>query len=183
MTSPPALAVRFRREEDLPVLVEVLGRVTKRHRYPVTPPPDPVAWLTGSRTRSSFVATLGGRVVGQVSRAVAEGDLALEVWTCALGCTPAELAVVKRLFVDPEAGGLGAGRLLLQAVVADAHALGLTPVLDVDAASERARRMYELAGFRLVGELELTWAGLDGSLAVACYAGPPPPGSPAPAAG
>jgi ribosomal protein S18 acetylase RimI-like enzyme len=183
VTSPPGLAVRARREEDLPLLVEVLGRVRQRHRYPVTPPPDPVAWLTGSRTRSSFVATLDGRVVGQVSRAAAEGDLALETWTGALRRTPAQLATIKRLFVDPEAGGLGAGRLLLEAVVADAHALGLTPVLDVDAANTRARRMYERAGFRLVGELELTWAGLDGALPVACYAGPSPPGPPAPVAG
>lgn len=177
------LAVRPRRDGDLSALVGVLRRVHEQHGYPVNVPPDPAKWLCGSRTRSSFVATgRHGRVIGQASRAAAEGDMALEVWTEALRCRAEELAVVKRLFVDPAASGLGAGRLLLEAVVADAHRLGLTPVLDVDATSERPRRMYERAGFRSVGVLEMTWAGLGGTSLAECYVGPPPTDSGPPAA-
>lgn len=173
------LAVRPRQEADLAALVEVLSRVQRETGYPVNLPADPVAWLKSSRTRASWVATLSGRVIGQVSRAAVERDHARETWTTATGLPAEALAVVKRLFVDPGATRVGAGRLLLETVMADAHRLGLVPVLDVDASSRRAKRLYERSGFQSVGQLELTWSGLDGVFLAECYVGPPPPGRPA----
>ena len=180
--SRPEVVIRPRTSEDLPALAEVLERVHEKEGYPVTMPPSVVDWLSASRTRASFVAVVEGRVVGQASRAVAAGDQAEELWKESTGLSSHRLAVVKRLFVDPGAQGHGVGRRLLEAVVADAHRLAMVPVLDVDASNERAQGIYERAGFRRVGDLELTWTGLGGVFLARCYVGPPPPGSAACAA-
>jgi GNAT superfamily N-acetyltransferase len=166
--------VRPRLESDLDELVEILRRVQAATGYPVQMPPDPERWLASSRTRMSWVAVHRAALAGQISLATTERDFATDVWTAALGCEPADLAVVKRLFVDPPLTGRGAARLLLDTAVAEAHRQGLVPVLDVDATSTRARRLYELHGFRLVGTKELTWTGLEGSFLADCYVGPPP---------
>lgn len=173
----PEIAVRPRTSEDLPALAAVLERVHEKEGYPVTMPPSVVDWLSASRTRASFVAVVDGQVIGQASRAVAAGDRAEELWKEATGLSAERLAVVKRLFVDPGTQGRGAGRRLLEAVVADAHRLGMVPVLDVDAGNGRAQAIYERAGFRPVGDLELTWTGLGGVFLARCYVGPPPPES------
>ena len=142
--------------------------------YPRQLPPDVEAWMTSERARSSWVATLGDQVVGQVSRAVAEGDQAAPLWCRATGRSIEELAVVKRLFVDPSTRGRGIGRRLLDTVLDDAHRLGLHPVLDVDVRSVGARRMYEGAGFAYIGDAELAWSH-GGVFVAACYVGPPSP--------
>ncbi len=167
------MLIRPRQDDDVPGLVEVLRRVHEADGYPVNLPPDAGAWLCGERVRASWVATLDGRLVGQVSRAVVTGDNAAAIWLDAVGCTPEELAVVKRLFVDPGVTGRGIGRRLLDAVVEDAHRLGLRPVLDVDAGGARGRFLYESAGWQLVGVSDLPWS-TGGVFPVACYVGPPP---------
>lgn len=167
-----AIEVRPLCDEDLGELAAVAVRVHEHDGYPARLPADITAWLRCDRARASWVATAGGRVVGHVSRAVAEGDGAVDVWCRATGRPAHELSVVKRLFVDPSAQGRGTGVMLLAAVVADAHRLGLQPVLDVDARSRRARRLYEEAGFDYVGDVELPW-GCPGVFLAACYVGPP----------
>lgn len=169
------LRVRPRLHEDVPALVDVLMAVHEADGYPAMMPPDPAAWLTGERLRASWVATLGGVVVGQVSRAVVTGDRAADAWLAATGCAREEVAVVKRLFVSPAATHRGVGRRLLETVVSDAHREGLWPVLDVDERSDRAKALYESAGFERIGTVELPWSG-DGVFRAACYVGPPPAG-------
>ncbi len=181
MTGEHELSVRPRSDDDLDDLVTVLHRVQAATGYPVQMPPDPARWLSSSRTRESWVAVYrGGPIAGQVSLATSDGDFATDLWTRALECSPSEIAVVKRLFVDPPMSGRGAARLLLGTAVSEAHRQGLVPVLDVDASSERARLLYERSGFRLVGTKELTWSGLGHSFRAACYVGPPPPVPPVP---
>lgn len=174
MTEAIGLVIRRRLDADMAQLAEVLHRVHLRDGYPITMPEDPAAWLSSTRNQASFVATLDSRLVGHASRATAVGDQAEQVWTTALGEEADRLAVVKRLFVDPSAWGHGIGRRLLAAVTADAHAHGLRPVLDVDSTSAEANALYCAAGFRHVGELELTWTGLGGVFVARCYVGPPP---------
>jgi GNAT superfamily N-acetyltransferase len=151
----------------------VLQRVHETSGYPLNLPADSGVWLSNPRIRASWVAVEDGRIVGHASRAVVAGDAAEAVWVGALGRRPGELAVVKRLFVDPSALGRGVGRRLFATVVADAYAFGLWPVLDVDEHGERARALYERAGFKPVGTIELTSSG-GGTFRVTCYVGPPP---------
>ncbi|HEY0824620.1 MAG TPA: GNAT family N-acetyltransferase [Ramlibacter sp.] len=59
---------------------------------------------------------------------------------------------VMGMYVAPEAWGQGVGRALLQALIAHARANGLASlVLTVTEGNERARRLYEAAGFRSFG--------------------------------
>ena len=56
---------------------------------------------------------------------------------------------MKRLFVRPEARGLGAGRALVAAVLAEASAIGFAEiVLDTLPSMAEAQRLYEHFGFR-----------------------------------
>lgn len=175
MSAESSIEVRRRTAADLEALAGVLGRVHAVDGYPVNLPPDPVAWLSGPRTRASWVAvTDDDCVIGHVSRSVTEGDQAEALWTGALSCESEDLGVVKRLFVDPDYRAAGVGRRLLETVVADSHRLGLRPVLDVDVGAAPANGLYLRAGFFVVGTMELTWTGLGGVFVAHCYAGPQP---------
>ena len=58
-------------------------------------------------------------------------------------------AEMKRLFVRPEARGLGVGRALVSAVVTEAEAIGYAEiVLDTLPSMAEAQRLYEHFGFR-----------------------------------
>jgi len=62
---------------------------------------------------------------------------------------------VFQMWVAPQARGLGAGRCLLEAVVAWARELGVARVcLGVTAGESAAARLYRSHGFRPVGALE-----------------------------
>ncbi len=61
-------------------------------------------------------------------------------------------ALVIGMVVAPERVGLGVGRRLLDALVADARASGLARlVLTVTRGNQRAERLYESAGFKSFG--------------------------------
>jgi ribosomal protein S18 acetylase RimI-like enzyme len=61
-------------------------------------------------------------------------------------------ATVMGMYVAPQAGGQGVGRKLLDALIAHARLNGLESlVLTVTDGNERARRLYESAGFRSFG--------------------------------
>ena len=61
-------------------------------------------------------------------------------------------ATVMGMYVAPEVGGHGVGRALLEALVRHARANGLESlVLTVTEGNQRARRLYEAAGFRSFG--------------------------------
>jgi putative acetyltransferase len=90
-----------------------------------------------ARGGAFYVATdAGGRVVG----------------TAALERTGPASGEVRKMFLLPEARGNGIGRALLDAVLAAARARRLERVsLRTRHRFDRAIRMYERAGFRLVG--------------------------------
>jgi ribosomal protein S18 acetylase RimI-like enzyme len=61
-------------------------------------------------------------------------------------------ATVMGMYVAPEIGGQGVARALLAALIAHARANGVESlVLTVTEGNERARRLYEAAGFRSFG--------------------------------
>lgn len=176
MTATREAGLRPRREADLAELGAILQRVHERHRYPSNLPPDPLPWLAGRpRTFEAFVAeSPSGRLLGHVALARAEGDQAEATWLKATGLPGGELAVIKRLFVDPPVAGRGLGAALLQEAVDRSHSLGLRPVLDVDARSRPVHHLYEKAGFSHVGDLELAWSSGGASFLARCYVGPAP---------
>jgi GNAT superfamily N-acetyltransferase len=63
----------------------------------------------------------------------------------------AEAASVWALFVAPEAEGRGAGRLLLDRLVAEARRLGLPALRLTTEAGSRAERLYRAAGWTAMG--------------------------------
>lgn len=83
---------------------------------------------------------------GRLLLAVHDGD--------AVGCVALRdagwpRAEMKRLFVRPSARGLGVGRALVSAVVAEAAAIGYTEVvLDTLPVMAEAQQLYEQFGFR-----------------------------------
>lgn len=175
------VTVRARSDDDLTALGAIVERTFERSAYPEVLPPDPAGWLTGANARtpfwSSLVALRRGAVVGHVAVASAIGDPAEQTWAAALGVPAERLAVVKRLVVDPAHEGAGVGRLLLETAVCLAHERNLWPVLDTVDARSRAVRLYERAGWRSIGRIEME-AGKGGwsvGATLRCFAGPPPP--------
>lgn len=91
---------------------------------------------------SLHLAVDGGRVVGHAICEQEEGRSPTWEW-------PRSFLAVVDFVVLPEARGSGAGRLLLEAVEADAAERGVDALdLMVAAPNERARRFYEGHGFR-----------------------------------
>jgi GNAT superfamily N-acetyltransferase len=73
-----------------------------------------------------------------------------------------ERADAYQMWVDPGYRGLGAGRMLLDSVIAWARAAGANDlVLGVTCGDSPARRLYERAGFRAVDEPEPLRLGSD----------------------
>ncbi|KAF2998865.1 hypothetical protein E8E13_003903 [Curvularia kusanoi] len=71
-------------------------------------------------------------------------------------------AELKRLFLDPEARGLGTGRLLVEAAVGKARELGYSEVLlDTLGSMTTARRLYARCGFE---EVEAYHESLEGAV-------------------
>lgn len=168
-------SIRRRTEDDVALLVAVLERVHRAEGYPLIMPADPLGWITGQRTTEAWVADRAGeRAVAHVALATAEGDHAEALWVEASGNRSDEIAVVKRLFVDPAAQRHGIGRALLHAGISAAHSRGLRPVLDVDSANKVAAGMYERAGFSWVGAIEMPWLTTERRFVADCYLGPSP---------
>ena len=62
---------------------------------------------------------------------------------------------MKHLFVRPEARGMGLGRALVEARIADARAMGLTSLLaDTFAANSEMHALYDKLGFERVAPFD-----------------------------
>lgn len=150
--------VRERRREDVPALVEVLGEVHEKDRYPIVGTHVEPGWLT-EPDGPAWVAEFGGEVVGQAALATGADSFSL----AALGGPDVEAVTLSRFFVAPRARGTGAAGALLDAVEAYAadHRLGLA--LEVVAHNLAARRLYGRRGWTALGSYEVRWFGDDGS--------------------
>jgi GNAT superfamily N-acetyltransferase len=136
------MLIRERRDEDVPVCVELLRAVHETGGYPINWPADPGSWLTPELALGCWVAVSDDRVVGHV------------VLTAAgVG------AEVERLFVDPKATRQGIGRQLLDHCVGTAAALGRRLSLEVVDNSGPAVTLYRRAGWLEVGRTRIDWGG------------------------
>lgn len=180
LVSHERISVRRRDLPDLDACVRVLAEVHESDGYPVNWPEDPAGWLAppeSSESPAAWVALLDGRIAGHVCLSPARpGDTAPEHWSSRTGLSPADTAVVSRLFVSPKARGHGIGALLLTETVRDARERGLHPVLDVVTSDRSAAALYERQGWTLMATGEQRW-GPDQTVQVHCYAAPAAPAS------
>ncbi|MDX2909440.1 GNAT family N-acetyltransferase [Streptomyces griseiscabiei] len=168
----PGHWVRRRTEGDVETCVRILAEVHECDGYPVNWPDRPAEWLSHASVRGSWVAELGGRVVGHVSLSRSgEGDLAPGLWSERNGTSTDRTGVVSRLFVAPQARGHGIGALLIGRAVAEARGRGVHPVLDVVASDTAAAALYERLGWELMATVEQRWSPSQ-LVAVHCYAAP-----------
>jgi GNAT superfamily N-acetyltransferase len=158
-----AVTIRARRRDDLPVLGDALLAQQPSSGYPLRDPlPFPVEeFLHRDDADAAWVAELDGRPVGHVCRTRARpgADAAAANDACAraLGCPVEDLGWVSSLFVGLEGRGLGIGRRLLEAVVADLRRAGLGPCLEVVPAHDAALRLYTSSGWREVARVRPPW--------------------------
>lgn len=146
--------IRERRDDDLPALAAALVRVHVQDGYPVEGVADPVGWLEHPQALRSWTATVDGAPIGQVTLTEADpGDDAARAWAEQTGGSVTDLAIVVRLFVDPKHRTVGAGRLLMAAVLDHARTIGRSVALDVMAKDRAAIRLYERLGARRVSEV------------------------------
>lgn len=158
------VVIRPRRPEDIPALIDALFEQQPSSRYPFRNPlPIPAEqFVHADDAVAAWTAELHGEPIGHVcwvgprsgfpgaeemSRACAEAH----------GCSLEQLAWVSTLFVGLGGRGLGAGRLLLDAVVADIRNAGSAPCLEVVTTHATALAMYQDAGWREVMRLRPQW--------------------------
>jgi GNAT superfamily N-acetyltransferase len=145
------------------VLGEVLLAQQPSSGYPLRDPlPFPVEeFLHRDDADAAWVAELDGGLVGHVCRTRGRpgDDASVESSACAraLGCRVEDLGWVSSLFVGLEGRGLGIGRQLLAAVVADLRRAGLGPCLEVVPAHDAALRLYTSSGWQEVARARPPW--------------------------
>jgi putative acetyltransferase len=125
---------------------EPLGRIVRagmaEHGVCVGTPGDPevdaISRAFAGPRAAYFVARRGTRVLGGGGIGPLPGG-------------PDDACELRKMYLDPEARGAGTGRLLLAACLEAARAAGYrTCRLATMTGMERARRLYERAGFRPV---------------------------------
>ena len=89
-------------------------------------------WTTCSNRVVDYVATVGGEAVG----------------VGGLKCLSETAAEIKRMFVRPRARGLGAGRTILQQLIADAREMSYETIyLESASFMHSAHALYRSVGF------------------------------------
>jgi GNAT superfamily N-acetyltransferase len=162
-TAGHAVTIRARRRDDLPVLGDLLLEQQPSSGYPLRDPlPFPVEkFLHRDDADAAWVAELAGRPVGHVCRTRARpgDDASVESDACARAhvCPVEDLGWVSSLFVGLEGRGLGIGRRLLEAVVADLRRAGLRPCLEVVPVHDVALRLYTASGWQEVARVRPPW--------------------------
>ncbi|TQJ10386.1 ribosomal protein S18 acetylase RimI-like enzyme [Lapillicoccus jejuensis] len=155
----PAVVVRDRRPEDLPVLVELLGRQQPTSRYPFRwPLPFPAEeFLARESEERAWVVTVDDVVAGQVTVTTVGDDDFGRLWRAGTGRANAGLGCVSAFFVDLDRRGLGLGGRLLDTAVAWVREQGRVPVLDVVQQHGDALAIYRHRGWREVGSARPPW--------------------------
>lgn len=141
------IEVRPARAAEFSVIATLAGRIW-RTCFPGLISPEQIEYMLAQRYTPEIMRREGmkrgltyllGRLNGQAIAFAADGP----------GETPTEWRL-QQLYVDPEWQGVGIGRRLIDLVESRARRLGArTLVLTVNKSNERARRLYERAGFAI----------------------------------
>lgn len=163
--SKPQITIRPRRPSDLPALAAIIRSVHAKFGYPV----EPIDLTNDAETTSficepawqSFVAEAvfpgpasttpsAPQVIGHVAVTPFHRNAREDDWAAA-GCTVENSGHVGRLFVSPEAHGLGAGKALMKAVMDYAVEKGKRLCIYVVTKDVAATKLYERLGWRRIG--------------------------------
>jgi GNAT superfamily N-acetyltransferase len=148
--------IRPRRDEDLHGCVRLLRRVHENEGYPANWPTDPERWLSSGDSIGAWVVADDDQLVlGHIMLITIDPYRAWLEWVKALGLPAERLAVVSRLFVDPDVRRRGLGRQLIRRVEQEADNRGLHPVLDVAVQNHAAIALYKDHGWLQVGNAVL----------------------------
>ena len=168
------MTIRPLRASDLPQL-ETLSQVVHRSDgYPPHLQEDEVpSYIASDEALMAWVAIDNTQVVGHVAMHPAAAADGLEVAVTQLGRPPDDFGVIARLIVDPAARRAGIGRQLLDQATTECRLRGLVPLLDVVDRFDSAIELYERAGWRRLGLVEVE---LDDNsvLRLLVYAAPDP---------
>jgi GNAT superfamily N-acetyltransferase len=146
--------IRDRSEQDIPALAEILRRVHAVDGYPVEGVSDPVGWLHSDNLIGAWVTVSDHLVTGHIwLTRPTEEDAAAQLWKRSPHGQSAPIAVLGRLFVDPDSRIRGAGRSLTQTATDEARSMGYQTVLDVMAKDKSAIKLYESLGWQRTGTI------------------------------
>jgi GNAT superfamily N-acetyltransferase len=147
--------VRDARGEDAAAIASIHVRGW-RHAYPGLVPDELLASLDVVQKRTLWEGVLAGNGPDRGATLVSvddEGDVMGFAQVGASQGDDADLAVLYGLYLEPAAIGTGVGRVLLAEATERMRAAGFTRAcLDVLPGNERARHVYEAAGWRPEGE-------------------------------
>jgi GNAT superfamily N-acetyltransferase len=167
------MEVRRRQAGDVEELARVAAAVRGLDGYPPRLPD----LFTSPEALAAWVAVEGGAVVGHIALHPASAAPVMAIAGEATGWPAERLVVVARLLVAPTGRRRGAGTMLLDHAVAEAHARDRWPVLDVGAQFDGAIALYASRGWTCAGRATFhfrdgTTVGEADSLV---YVGPKPP--------
>ncbi|CAK1360195.1 hypothetical protein CB0940_06280 [Cercospora beticola] len=146
----PRVKIRRREHKDLPACVKVLERVYNQDGYPVQGTAHAESFLSNQDITSAWVAVIDSKIVGHVAIGKAKtSDLSAALWRKTH--QDDAIAVLERLFVDPDSRGSGVVAKLVQAAVAWGAERGMRLVLYALAKDIAAARLYERLGWAHFG--------------------------------
>jgi len=167
------MEVRSRRAGDVEDVTHLAEAVRGLDGYPPRSPD----LFDGPEMLAAWVALGDGVVIGHVALHRTSAEPVMTLASRATGWPPGQLAVVARLLVAPTIRRRGVGRLLLGHAVAEAHARGRWPVLDVAARFGAAVALCDSCGWTPAGPV--TFLFRDGTTMREAdslvYLGPRPP--------
>lgn len=166
-----SMTIRPRRDEDLPVLCDVLleQQVTSGypHRNPMAVPPQD--FIVRPSEFAAWVAEVDGLPVGHVANssppdpdapATKHADI-IRDWTRAHERPHTQLGEVGVFFIASTMRGRGIGAALLATAVDDLASRSLAPCLDVVPTHTAALRLYHRTGWQEVGRGRPDWLADD----------------------
>lgn len=168
----PRVKIRRREHKDLPACVKVLERVYDQDGYPVQGTAQAESFLSNEDITLAWVAVIDNKIVGHVAMGRAKiSDLSVALWRKTH--QDDAIAVLERLFVDPDSRGSGVAAKLVQAAVAWGAQEGTRLVLYALAKDIAAARLYERLGWAHFGTATYRYG--DGQEMDAwCYSSPTP---------
>ncbi|KAF2210579.1 hypothetical protein CERZMDRAFT_85912 [Cercospora zeae-maydis SCOH1-5] len=165
--------IRNREHNDLPACVRVLERVYAQDRYPVQGTAQAESFLSNQDIHPAWVAAVDDKIVGHVAIGKAKtSDVSVALWR-ETHQQDIAIAVLERLFVDPDHRGSGVAAKLMQAAVAWSAKEELRLVLFALAKDVGAAKLYERLGWVQFGTATYRYG--DGQEMDAwCYVSPSP---------
>jgi GNAT superfamily N-acetyltransferase len=179
------ITIRTRQSTDLPSCASLLARVYEKDRYPVQGVSHAIEFLSSPSTLAAWVAVQPpadkddttqeeARILGHVAlTSPSTSDPAVALWYSQNRSEP--IAVLERLFVDPEARGQRLAERLMRAVSEEAEKRGMKAVLFTLIKDVGAMRLYERVGWQEFGRSVYAYQdheGKDTEMEAVCYVAP-----------